>query len=295
MTDSPNLVLPYLEAAQAQKHVTHNEALSVLDVLVQLAVLDRDLTTPPATPANGDRYLVAASPAGAWTGQAGRIAAFQDGGWTFHVPRPGWLLWIADEAAALVFNGAAWIGLGGGSVNPTPLVGVNATADTTNRLAVKAPASLFDHDGAGHQLKLNKATAANTASLLFQSGYSGRAEFGLTGDDDLHVKVSSDGTTFFEALWITAASGLVTAKSGFRLDPAAADPSAPANGQLWYNSTSGTLRSRQNGVNIDLGGSTLGDGDKGDISVAASGATWTLDAHAHLGRITALASSVFIS
>ena len=45
---------------------------------------------------------------------------------------------------------------GGGGVNPTPLVGVNATADTTNRLAVSSPASLFNHEGAGRQLKVNR-------------------------------------------------------------------------------------------------------------------------------------------
>ena len=74
------------------------------------------------------------------------------------------------------------------------LWGVNATADATTRLAVSAAASLFNHAGAGHQLKLNKAGPADTASLLLQTGWSGRAEIGLAGDDDLHVKVSGDGS-----------------------------------------------------------------------------------------------------
>ena len=54
-----HLLLPYILAAQAQKHVTHNEALRLLDGLVQLSVLDRDLTAPPGSPADGDRYIVA--------------------------------------------------------------------------------------------------------------------------------------------------------------------------------------------------------------------------------------------
>ena len=41
MTDTANLALPCIEGSQAQKHVTHNEALRVLDTLVQLAVLDQ--------------------------------------------------------------------------------------------------------------------------------------------------------------------------------------------------------------------------------------------------------------
>ena len=53
MDDTPNLGLPYIMAAQSQKHVTHNEAIRVLDAMVQLAVLDRDLSAPPVSPAEG--------------------------------------------------------------------------------------------------------------------------------------------------------------------------------------------------------------------------------------------------
>ncbi|GAA0239876.1 hypothetical protein LNAOJCKE_3196 [Methylorubrum aminovorans] len=66
---TPSLALPLIAGGQAQKHVTHNEALALLDTLVQLAVLDKDRTAPPASPAEGDRYLIAANdPSGAWTG-----------------------------------------------------------------------------------------------------------------------------------------------------------------------------------------------------------------------------------
>mgnify|MGYP005606629725 CR=1 FL=1 len=83
MTDTSNLGLPCIEAAQAQKHVTHNEALRILDSLVQLAVLDRDLNVPPGAPNEGERWIVKASPAptGAWAGHGNQIAAWQDGGW----------------------------------------------------------------------------------------------------------------------------------------------------------------------------------------------------------------------
>ena len=63
-----NLLVPWILAAQAQKHVTHNEALRLLDGLVQLSVLDRDLTTPPGSPADGDRYIVASGGTGSWAG-----------------------------------------------------------------------------------------------------------------------------------------------------------------------------------------------------------------------------------
>jgi Protein of unknown function (DUF2793)/GDSL-like Lipase/Acylhydrolase family/Alpha-L-arabinofuranosidase B, catalytic len=212
MDITPNLKLPYIVAAQAQKHVTHNEALRLLDAAVQIAVADRDLASPPATPVDGARYIVAASPTGAWASHAGHIAAFQDGAWAFLIPLEGWLAWVADEDKLLVYTGAAWDLAAGGiaSLNPVPLVGVNATADTTNRLTVSAPATLLNHAGSGHQLKINKNAAPETASLLYQTGFSGRAEFGLTGDDDFHLKVSADGTAWQEALVVGKATAALT-------------------------------------------------------------------------------------
>lgn len=59
MDTTPNLTLPYIMAAQAQKNVTHNEAIRALDALVQLSVVDRNLTAPPMTPNEGERYIVA--------------------------------------------------------------------------------------------------------------------------------------------------------------------------------------------------------------------------------------------
>ena len=184
MDQTPNLLLPYIMAAQAQKHVTHNEAIRRLDAVVQLSIADRDLNAPPVSPAEGARYIVASSPAGARAGQTGNIAAFQDGAWAFYTPLEGWLAWIADEDVLAGWTGAAWAPVtSGSSVNPTPLVGVNATADTTNKLSVSSSAILFNHIGNGTQVKLNKSAVADTASFLFQTGFSGRAEIGLTGDD----------------------------------------------------------------------------------------------------------------
>src|SRR3972149_4213482 len=62
------LRLPYIEAAQAQKHVPHNEALDALDAFIQLAVESRSLTSPPGSPAEGDCYIPASGAPGAWSG-----------------------------------------------------------------------------------------------------------------------------------------------------------------------------------------------------------------------------------
>ena len=105
---SPHLLLPYILAAQAQKHVTHNDALRLLDVIVQLSVLDRDLTTPPVSPADGDRYIVASGATGLWAGWDLNVTTWVDGVWMRLVPRPGWLAWIADEATVAVWTGTIW-------------------------------------------------------------------------------------------------------------------------------------------------------------------------------------------
>ena len=451
MTISSNLGLPFIDAAQAQKHVTHNDALRILDVLVQPAVVSRTVTAPPATPAEGDRYIVPAGATGAWAGQTGKVVVFQDATWVFLTGKAGWVAWVVAEGTLAIFDGSAWIGsamggsaivstintalggtgwqlgglhthiiadvtglqaaldakaplaspaltgtptaptasagtnttqiastafvtaaisAGGGAVTsvagrtgavtlaaadisglgtlatassvnlttqatgtlqaaqepahtgdvtntagslaltvaanavtnakaaqmpantlkgnntgaaanaadltatqaksllaiavadvtgaaplaspaltgtptaPTAsagtnttqiattayadaglsgkvaasggalqnaaLVGVNATADTTNKLAVASAAVLFNNIGNGVQLKVNKNAATDTASLLYQDGFSGRAEIGLTGDDNFHFKVSADGSTFKDAIQLDRTSGLGT-------------------------------------------------------------------------------------
>ncbi|MCZ4352272.1 hypothetical protein O4H61_07055 [Roseovarius aestuarii] len=89
-------------------------------------------------------------------------------------------------------------------------VGINTTADGTNKLAIASEASLFSHDGAGHQIKVNKASTADTAALLFQTNWSGRAEMGLTGQNEFTVKVSDDGSVWTEALRINGVTGSLT-------------------------------------------------------------------------------------
>jgi hypothetical protein len=105
---STHLPLPYILASQAQKHVTHNEALRLLDTMVQLSVLDRTRTVPPFSPVDGDRHVVASGATGPWSGWDQNVAFWVDGVWMRLVPRPGWLGWIADEAVFIVWNGSAW-------------------------------------------------------------------------------------------------------------------------------------------------------------------------------------------
>ena len=220
MTDlTPNLALPYLAPAQAQKHVTVNETVRALDALVLLAVESRQVGAPPDELGEGERYVVADGATGAWSGRDHAVAAFQDGAWSFFAPRTGWLAHVADEDVLVVYRDGAWspAPLSAETLDSVPRLGVNAAADTINRFAVGSQASLFNHDGAGHRLKINKAAATDTASVLFQNGFSGRAEFGLAGSDTFSVKVSPDGAAWREALSIDPVRGVLSAASGLKL------------------------------------------------------------------------------
>lgn len=217
--NTPILGLPLIQSAQAQKHITHNEALRLLDILVMPVVADRTRTAPPATPAEGARHIVAANATGAWAGQDGKIAAFWGGEWVFVSPAPGWALRVAAEAVTLCYDIAGWTIA---RADQMAGLGINTAPDSTNRLAVSSDAALFTHAGTSHQIKVNKAGPAATASLLFQTAWGGRAEIGTTGTDDLSVKVSADGAQWTTALTI-AASGLV---SGAAVQQAADDATA---------------------------------------------------------------------
>lgn len=393
-----HLLLPYIQAAQAQKHVPHNEALRLLDAVVQPSVLDRDLTAPPVSPADGDRYIVASGATGVWAGWDLNVTTWVDGVWMRLVPRPGWLAWIADETTCFVWNGSAWqtvgvpqdvsdavfslvndtdptkralfslsgistattrtftlpntsselailagtqtfngnktfsgsltasgtvtmsgaaatigtsaatatygigtgatttgvtktlnlgtggasgsntvlnigsatAGAGGTTVVNTPtvtfanavtavgmpqanltaqLLGLGgATADATNRLSVNTPNVLLNNAGASIDVTVNKNAAANDASFSFKTGFSVRALFGTLGSDDFTLKVSPNGSSFFDALVADRNTGRVRFPVGVALTGLAADPASPADGWLWHNSTTGQLRARLGGV-----------------------------------------------
>ena len=105
---TPQLALPVIMPAQAQKHVTHNEALELLDLIVQLTLQSAQAAVAPASPAEGQSWGVAASATGLWNGQGGRIASWRGGGWMFVTPRDGWLAWCLDDSTLRVRSGGTW-------------------------------------------------------------------------------------------------------------------------------------------------------------------------------------------
>jgi len=234
MSASANLALPFIEGGELLPDVTLNETLRLIDTLVQLAILDRDLTAPPGSPAEGQRWIVKATPTGAWAGHANHIAAWQDGGWVFCAPKIGWFAFVIDEGALVAWNGSAWVDALAvlATLQNLSLLGIGTTADATNPFSAKLNNALWvaktvAEGGDGNlRYKMSKESAAKTLSLLFQDNFSGRAEIGLTGDDDFHFKVSADGSSWLDALTIDRTTGKLTTSQGF------ASPTT-ARGQLY--------------------------------------------------------------
>jgi hypothetical protein len=199
---STNLLLPFILAAQAQKHVTHNEALRLLDGLIQLSVLDRNLTAPPGSPAEGARYIVATGATGAWSGWTGDIALRSDGAWVRLPARTGWVVWVQDEARVVVRIGAAWTPLDeamgllaqGGSVD----VALGALGGTTGMAVLEQTLS-----------GLSGASVTSTIEIPDRAiclGVSARTVTTITGATSFDCGIAGETTKFGGSLGVAAAS-----------------------------------------------------------------------------------------
>ena len=211
---SPRLSLPFIQPAQAQKHVTHNEAVRALDLLVQLSFEDDALSAPPAAPSEGECYIIASGATGSWSGQEGMIAAYLDGAWQFHAPRAGWRGYVLARAALVVFDGSDWQGISPSAVQGAELIGLGMQANASTPFAAKLNAALWSalytaDGGTGSLIQtLNKESAGSDAGLILQDNFQTRALIGLFGDNHLRFAVTPDGATFHDALRVDPATGI---------------------------------------------------------------------------------------
>ena len=218
------LGLPYLAAGQMQKHVTLNEALTRLDALVQTTVASRSVASQPSAPADGLLYILPDDPGGPiWADfTGGDLVRAETGGWEKVPVIEGQLVWIADEAAFVVRADDGWVPLGEGigEVGPLDRLGIGTSPDADNPFAAKLNKALWtarDVSAGGDgdlRFTLNKEAPTDVLSLLFQSGYAGRAELGLIGDDALTLKVSEDGEVWRSAFSVDSSSGRMAFPQG---------------------------------------------------------------------------------
>lgn len=213
---SARLNLPYLQAGQMQKHVTLNEALTRLDALVQAAVASRTTAEQPGAADDGTLHILPEDAVGAqWAGfAAGDLVRCEAGGWTLVETAPGTRAYVLDEGRLVVRGESGWSDVGGADrLDDLAGLGVGTASDEVNPFAAKLNNALWtarsEGEGGTGDLRyvLNKESGAHVLSLLFQSGWSGRAEIGLVGTEDLVLKVSPDGDVWREALGVDRHTG----------------------------------------------------------------------------------------
>jgi hypothetical protein len=108
--ESANLGLPLIMPAQAQKHVTVNESLLKLDVLVQSCVTSQSLAIQPSTPEEGNVWIIPEAASGSdWALMTvGSLAVYRDGFWTEIKPKTGWSVYASDAGQKITYDGSIW-------------------------------------------------------------------------------------------------------------------------------------------------------------------------------------------
>ncbi|MGZ2256467.1 DUF2793 domain-containing protein [Roseobacter sp. A03A-229] len=209
------LSLPFIQPNQAQKHVTHNEALRILDVLTQLAVLTDDQPAPPGTPAEGDRHIVGDAASGDWAGQDGRLTLFENGLWQYFDPKPGWRAYVTGRETLVVFDGTEWIDLDSDELQEIEAFGLGMVSLPTAPFSAKINGAvwtaLYQADGGDGDMisTINKEATGDDAGFVFQQDFGTRALFGLFGSDDIRLATSANGTDFRDGLIVDASTGVV--------------------------------------------------------------------------------------
>lgn len=107
MGHTPKLEMPEMIESQASKYITHNEALRIIDGVTQCTVIDKDLIVPPASPSDGDTYIVGLdtdSTSGDWEGHDSEITYYKSSAWIFIIPLEGWRAYVQDEGISYVYE-----------------------------------------------------------------------------------------------------------------------------------------------------------------------------------------------
>lgn len=164
MSRTAQLALPLVLPAQAQKHVTVNEAFARLDAAAQLRVVSFTQVAPPSSAVDGAGYVVPAGASGAWAGKAGEIAIWSNGGWIYLTPQAGWRAWDEARGASRTFDGTSWV--------------ANAVAVSAGGAATTSRVLEFDHSIASGGTNLTAVTIPAAAQVL---GVTGRVLAAITG------------------------------------------------------------------------------------------------------------------
>jgi hypothetical protein len=145
---SPRLALPLLNVGQAQKEVTHNEALALLDLLTQPVVVAVGTNAPPEAPLPGQCWIVGDAPEQAWRGHAQAFAGWIGGGWRFVIPTPGMRAWSAADGVEARYGEHGWT-LGVAATLRLEIGGVQVVGAQQPAIAAPASGGVIDAEARG--------------------------------------------------------------------------------------------------------------------------------------------------
>ncbi len=201
---TPILGLPYLYSSQGTKQTYLNliTSLETIDTLTMLSVESAGLNSAPTNQNAQFCYIIGSNPVGTWANKAHQIARFINNGWTYYIPKAGFIAFDKEIGSFIVFDGSQWVNLplSVQSFQNIGGIGISSNYDNTNPLSAKLNNALFSakyesESGNGDvRIKLNKESSTKTASFLFQNNWSGRAEIGLCGGNNFSIKTSNNGT-----------------------------------------------------------------------------------------------------
>lgn len=222
MADTTRYALPLLAPAQAQKHVTVNEALARLDALVNLTLASVTTTTPPLSPSESDAYGVPSGAVNDWAGQDGMIAVYVNGGWAFVSATQGMRAYVLDEGEMAIFDGLEWLGSmqslsasGAGMQARTIEIDHTVTAGATSEVTAALPAQSVVYAVTGRVL--TEITGSGTTGFsLGVSGSDNRYGSGLSLSAGSWLRgITGSPVTYYSAenLILTAEGGDFTGGS----------------------------------------------------------------------------------
>jgi Protein of unknown function (DUF2793) len=130
--------LPLLVVSQAQKEVTHNEALVRIDALLH-AMVESVLSIPPTLNESdiGKCWLIDSGAIGDWAGKSGQLAIWTGNDWRFIDPIDGMRLRLKDEKSDAVFDGHNWVF--------APIINTPSGGNVIDVEARQALSSLLEH------------------------------------------------------------------------------------------------------------------------------------------------------
>ncbi len=186
--NTQNISLEYLLQNQASPEITINEALTKIDALI-FNIAKNIVDALPENPTNGDVYIFSNN----YTEQPNKIGIYlTNKGWVFLAAKEGMIIFVQSQKKEFKFLQNIW---------------------QENKVQSSLPSNVnFDDENGNTRLNINKSGETNTASHVFKSNWGGRAEFGLIGDDNFSLKVSSDGSNFVESFKIEKETGNINFK-----------------------------------------------------------------------------------